>query len=78
MGTSSKQYGNGFLREECSISANLMSARLAFSMSLHTPFVQLLTERTKEVTMDAPPNKYGFEMPLLFIYLKLRSSLSVP
>ena len=49
-----RQYDNAFLRERSSIFANLMSTRLAFSMSLHTPFVRLPVERTKAVTMRAP------------------------
>ena len=58
-GTHPAQNVNAFLGVVCSISANLMSALLAFSMRRHTPFVRLLGERTKLVAMGAPLNKYG-------------------
>ena len=69
MGTRPGQYNNAFLREGCSISANLMSARRAFSMRFHTPFVRLPAERARMVTVRALLNKYGFEMSLFFFYL---------
>ena len=49
-----------FFKKGCSNSANLMSARLAFSRKFHTAFVSLPTERTKVVTMGAPLNRQGF------------------
>ena len=48
--------------ERWSISTNLMSTLLAFSMSLHSPFVRLTAEQTKVVTLIAPLNRYVFEM----------------
>ena len=55
MGTRPELYDKTFLRERGSISANLKSAWLAFSMRLHTPFVRLLAEQTKVVTMVITP-----------------------
>ena len=42
----------------------------------NTPFAWLPAEQTKVVSMGAPLNKYGFEMSLLFICMKMRSGLS--
>ena len=64
-----------FLREGCSNSAKLMSARLAFSRKRHMPLVRLPVERTKMVTMSAPLNKYGLEIFLSLIFWKFKSGL---
>ena len=76
METRPEQNVNAFFKEGCSISASRMFTRLAFSTTRHTPFVRLPAERTKVVTMGAPFNKYGLEMSLFFICLKLSSGLS--
>ena len=57
------------MSQGCSVSTNLMSTQLAFSMRLHTPFVWRPAERTKVVPMDAPQNRYGFEMFFLWFFL---------
>ena len=76
MGTHPKQKGMIFLREGCSNSASLVSARLAFSRKRHKPLERFPAERTKVVTMVAPLNKCGLEMFLSLIFLKFRSGLS--
>ena len=53
------------LREECSISASLVSARLASSINCQSSLVRLPSKWTKVVTMGAPLNRYGFVISLL-------------
>ena len=48
------------LKEECFISASLMSVRLASLISCQSSYVRLPGERIKVVTMGAPLNRYGF------------------
>ena len=49
---------------------------MAFPTRLHTLLVWLPAERTKVVIMDAPLNKYGFEMSFWLILLRLSCGLS--
>ena len=65
-----------FFKEGSSISINLMSAWLTFSMRLHTPFVRLPAKRTKVVTVLQLPQSTN--PPLKVLGRLLHQTLILP